>query len=126
MKPSSKRRELIVLAVVAALALGLPALLRERASRADEALGPRIAAAARGGDIVMFTTTDCPYCAQARAWLKQHGVAHAECPTDTQAGCAERFAALGGRGVPTMQVRGKVQMGFSARHVAAALGVADE
>lgn len=126
MKPSLKRADGIALAVIAALALGLPPLMRERAARAEDALGPRIAAAARAGDILMFTTTDCPYCAKARAWLRQHGVPHAECPTDTQPACARRFAAIGGVGVPTMQVRGKVQVGFSAPDVARALGIAVE
>lgn len=123
MKPLSSRRDWLVLAAIAILALGLPPLLREQGARAEEALGPHIAAAAGAGDIVMFTTTDCPYCAQARDWLQRHRVAHAECPTDTRADCAERFAALGGRGVPTLQVRGQVQMGFSVPRVAAALGV---
>ncbi|TAK79148.1 MAG: glutaredoxin family protein [Aquabacterium sp.] len=123
MKPPISRRDGLVLAAIAVLALGLPPLLREYSARSEDALGPRIAAAALAGDIVMFTTTDCPYCAQARDWLRRHRVAHAECPTDTRADCAERFAALGGRGVPTLQVRGQVQMGFSAARVAAALGV---
>lgn len=120
-----RRREYIVLAILLAVAFSLPAFMRDRTERAADALGPRIAAAARAGDILMFTTSTCPYCAQARNWLGRHAVAHTECNTDTEQACARRFAELGLRGVPAFQVRGQVQEGFSAPLVAAALGIAD-
>jgi len=66
-----------------------------------------LAATVKPGDVVIYTTTDCPYCAQAKGWLKQNGFAFAECDTQADAACASTFQSLGGTGVPYLVVRGK-------------------
>jgi len=67
---------------------------------------------AKEGDIVMFTTDTCPYCAQAREWLSKHQVPWQECNVDQDAHCRAVFQAQGAPGVPLMNVRGQWRLGF--------------
>src|SRR3569833_3292940 len=56
--------------------------------------------AERAGDkLVMYTTTHCPYCAEARAWLAKNGIAYRECNTETSEECLAQFERLGADGV---------------------------
>lgn len=67
----------------------------------------QLAAQVKPEDIVMYTTTDCPYCAQAKSWLNQHGFAFTECDAQQRPECAQQLQALGSKGVPYLLVRGK-------------------
>ncbi|HIV72606.1 MAG TPA: glutaredoxin family protein [Candidatus Aquabacterium excrementipullorum] len=73
-----------------------------------------VQAHAQPGDIMMFTTTDCPYCARARAWFKAHGVPWRECNIDQHEACKRIFDAQGAPGVPLLNVRGQWRLGFDA------------
>lgn len=66
----------------------------------------RLAASTGPGDVVMYTTTTCPYCKQAAAWMRQNGFAFTDCNTDTDAACARTFQSYGGNGVPYLVVKG--------------------
>ncbi len=66
------------------------------------------------GDVKMYTTTGCPYCAQARAWLKQYGFAYEECDAEARKECSDQLVALGGKGVPYLVAKGKHVDGFDA------------
>src|SRR3569833_3464122 len=71
--------------------------------------------AARAGDkLVMYTTTHCPYCAEARAWLAKNGIAYRECNTETSEECLAQFARLGADGVPTLVFEGHMQIGWDS------------
>jgi len=71
-------------------------------------------AAARGGNkLVMFTTTHCPYCADARAFLKRNNVAYRDCNTETDAACDAALARLGADGVPTLVYEGQMHVGWN-------------
>lgn len=104
----------LVLAAVTALSQGW-GWWRERG------IVQAVKATARPGDIEMFTTLTCPYCAQARYWLDRHDVPWQECNVDTSATCRARFEARGAPGVPLMQVRGQWRLGFDAGWVARTL-----
>lgn len=81
-----------------------------------------LAATVRPGDIVIYTTTTCPYCAQAKSWMQQQGFAFTECNTSESSSCEREFGNLAGRGVPLMVVRGKrLEEGFDGRAFLAAL-----
>lgn len=67
---------------------------------------------AKDGDIVMFTTDTCPYCATARDWLSAQQVPWQECNIDQDAHCRTVFQARGAPGVPLMNVRGQWRLGF--------------
>lgn len=105
---------IIVLASVTALSQGW-SWWRERG------IVRTVKAEATAGDIEMFTTLTCPYCAQARYWLDRHAVPWQECNVDTSATCRARFEAKGAPGVPLMHVRGEWQLGFDASRLARTL-----
>ena len=106
-----------LLLLVAAGAAGVE-LLREFGS---ERIGRELARSARAGDIVMLSSVDCTYCREAREWMQAHRVAFDECFIERDARCAAAYRALQAPGTPTLLVRGKTQVGFSAERVAQAL-----
>jgi glutaredoxin len=86
-------------------------------ARTQARLGSELATAAKPGDIHLLSSETCVYCNAARAWLREHGVAHAECFIERDAACQAAYAAAGARGTPTVVVRGNVQTGFDATRV---------
>ena len=78
---------------------------------------------ARAGDILMITTTDCPYCERARAWFKQHAVPWHECNIERHEACRRLFDAQGAPGVPLLNVRGHWRLGFDADWMASTLAL---
>ena len=81
----------------------------------------QVQAHARPGDILMYTTDTCPYCAAARRWLQSAQVPWRECNIDRDAACLATFQAKGAPGVPLMQVRGQWRLGFDAHWLGLAL-----
>lgn len=71
--------------------------------------------------ITLFTTSTCPYCAQARQWLKQHEVPWLECNIDTNQTCLRKFESQGSPGVPLVLANGQWQTGFDVAWLAQAL-----
>src|SRR3569832_456178 len=71
--------------------------------------------AARAGDkLVMYTTTHCPYCAEARAWLAKNGIAYRECNTETSEECLAQFEHLSTDSIPTLVFEGHMQIGWDS------------
>src|SRR3569832_901317 len=69
--------------------------------------------AARAGDkLVMYTTTHCPYCAEARACREKNGISYRVCNSDTRLVCLSHFVRLGADGVPTLVFEGHMQIGW--------------
>jgi glutaredoxin len=76
-------------------------------------------------DIVIYTTTHCPYCAQAKSWLKKQGFAYTECNADTDSHCASDMQSFGADGTPYLVVRGHhMKNGFDTDEFLAVLGAA--
>jgi glutaredoxin len=76
-------------------------------------------------DIVVYTTTHCPYCAQAKSWLKKQGFAYTECNADTDSHCASDMQSFGADGTPYLVVRGHhMKNGFDTDEFLAVLGEA--
>jgi glutaredoxin/rubredoxin len=74
-------------------------------------------------DIVIYTTTHCPYCAQAKSWLKKQGFAYTECNADTDSHCAGDMQSFGADGTPYLVVRGHhMKNGFDTDEFLAVLG----
>lgn len=81
-----------------------------------------LASTVRSGDVLMYTTTQCPYCAQARSWLNQYGFTFSECDTEVREDCAREYQALGATGVPYLIVKGHhMKDGFDSDEFIAAL-----
>ena len=60
----------------------------------------------KSGDIVMYSTTECAYCTEAKSWLTQNGFAFTECNMSIDQRCQQEFNALGANGTPYLIVRG--------------------
>ncbi len=76
-------------------------------------------------DITLYTTSTCPYCAQAMAWLKRHEVRWRECNVETDPACARTYAEQGSPGVPLVQAGERWHLGFHAPWLAEALAQQD-
>jgi len=73
-------------------------------------------------DVLMYSTTHCPHCAQARSWLKRYGFDWTECNMSTTPRCEHEFRALGADGTPYLVVRGHhMKNGFDSDEFLAAL-----
>jgi glutaredoxin-like YruB-family protein len=77
-----------------------------------------------GGPVVLYSTSWCPYCKRARAYLEQHGVKFQEKDVgQSRAALEEMLKKSGGaRGVPVIDVGGKIIRGFNTRALDQALG----
>lgn len=81
-----------------------------------------LAAGVKPGDVTMYTTTECPYCAQTKDWLRQYGFAFAECDAQARPECASELHAHGGMGVPFLMVKGAaMKNGFDSDEFVALL-----
>jgi glutaredoxin len=117
-------------AAIAAVALALLwAFLRpgegERGGSRPEvppASGAGLAASVKPGDVVVYTTTECPHCRIAKDWLARYGFAFTECNMSVEPRCEDEFRRLGGRATPFVIVRGKpLSRGFHSREFLAAV-----
>ena len=102
-------RQLLPLVVIVTVVMGGVQALQAWQSRGQ---GEALRAAARPGDILMLSSTTCFYCTQARDWMTEQRVPFTECFVEQDAACAATFQRLGGRGTPTLLVRGQVIVGF--------------
>ena len=69
----------------------------------------------------MYGRTDCGYCAQARRFFADRGIAYRELDVTADAQAHARWKQLGGTGVPLFVINGKVAHGFSAESMQARL-----
>lgn len=76
-------------------------------------------------DITLFTTTHCPYCAQARAWLTREGARWQECNVETDTRCASVYRQQGSPGVPLVRAGDRWHLGFNPVWLAQALAEQD-
>lgn len=80
-----------------------------------------VAAQAGGqGEVVLYATQWCGYCAKTRTLLGEHGIAYREVDIEKSASGQAEFQALGGRGVPLLDVRGELIHGYDPRAMRAA------
>jgi len=63
-------------------------------------------------DIEIYTTTRCPYCKQAKAYMDEHGIEYLEKNVETSMELRQEFHERGGRGVPYLFVHGEPMRGF--------------
>lgn len=103
----------VLLAVAAALALGLLAL--DRYAAAVHRPTPGATA------VVLYTTAGCPYCARLRADLHASGVAFTEHDVERSLQGQLGMWALRGRAVPVAVVGERVIYGYRADQLASAL-----
>lgn len=63
-------------------------------------------------ELLLFSTTTCPYCRKARAELDRLGVAYRDLVVDASADAERAFMALGEEGVPVLVGRDRLVRGF--------------
>ncbi len=69
-------------------------------------------AAAHDVDVIMYGTSWCGYCAKTRALLEKNDITYYEYNIETAQEGHKQFIDLGGRGVPVLQISGKVVKGY--------------
>ena len=63
--------------------------------------------------VVMYATSWCPYCQQARNYFRQQGIPYVEHDIEKDAVARRAYKEFGGRGVPVIFVGKRRMNGFS-------------
>lgn len=71
--------------------------------------------------VVLYATDWCGYCKQTRRFLDKQGIAYQEFDIEKSAEGRKAYEALGGRGIPLIDVNGTLIRGFSEQEILAAL-----
>jgi glutaredoxin len=72
--------------------------------------------------VVVYTTSWCPVCKRAKQWMNARGVAYEEHDVEASSESARQMRAINPRGgVPTFDVEGQVEVGFSADDLTATM-----
>lgn len=62
--------------------------------------------------VTIYTTQDCPYCKQAKAFLSSKGIGYRERDVGADNSARQEFSRLNGRGVPVILVGDQRMDGF--------------
>ncbi|WP_432218684.1 glutaredoxin family protein [Pseudomonas kribbensis] len=71
--------------------------------------------------VVLYTTDWCGYCKQTKRFLDQKGIPFKEFDIEKDAEARKAYEALGGRGIPLIDVNGTLIRGFDPDDILAAL-----
>lgn len=77
-----------------------------------------------GKNIVMFSTSTCPHCSDARALLQREGVAYRDFLIDGLPEAKRQFDALGGTGVPLLFIGDRRILGYRESVIRESLALA--
>lgn len=76
----------------------------KRAADMSETEIRALAATVQADQVVMYSTPECPYCNQAKAWLKRYGFAYTDCNMRAELHCEREFKASGADGTPFLVI----------------------
>ncbi|MHC3826424.1 glutaredoxin family protein [Pseudomonas sp. G3-19] len=71
--------------------------------------------------VVLYATDWCGYCKQTRRFLDSKGIPFKEFDIEKDAEARKAYEALGGRGIPLIDVNGTLIRGFDPDEILAAL-----
>ena len=71
--------------------------------------------------VVMYATDWCGYCKQTKRFLDSKGIPFREFDIEKDAEARKAYEALGGRGIPLIDVNGTLIRGFDPDEILAAL-----
>ncbi|MFJ2364161.1 glutaredoxin family protein [Pseudomonas sp. NPDC087697] len=71
--------------------------------------------------VVLYATDWCGYCKAIRRYLDQKGIPYKEFDIEKDAEARKVYEALGGRGIPMLDVNGTLIRGFEPETILAAL-----
>jgi glutaredoxin len=81
-----------------------------------------LAAETREGDIVLYSSDQCPYSVEAKAWLQTNGFLFRDCNLSVDRYCEAEFLSHGATGTPYLIVRGHhMKNGFDSNEFIKAL-----
>lgn len=115
------RSLLVLVALLAVFWGGAQALNRWQEARSAAAVREH----SQRVNVTLYTTSTCPYCAKAIAWLDRHEVRWRECNVETNAVCQRAYAEQGAPGVPLVRAGERWHLGFHAPWLAEALAAQD-
>lgn len=72
------------------------------------------------GEVILYATSWCGYCAKTREFLGERGIAYTELDIEKSSDARRAYDALGGRGVPVLKVNGTVIHGYNPQGILAA------
>ena len=72
-------------------------------------------------DVVLYATDWCGYCKQTKRFLDSKGIPFKEFDIEKDAEARKTYEALGGRGIPLIDVNGTLIRGFDPDEILAAL-----
>ena len=90
----------------------------ERVFNPSQVVPEQTRAAAR---VVLYSTEWCGYCKQTRRFLDSKGIPYKEYDIEKSTEGRKAYEALGGRGIPLIDVNGTIIRGFSEEAILAAL-----
>ncbi|MDY6986282.1 MAG: glutaredoxin domain-containing protein [Candidatus Thermoplasmatota archaeon] len=90
--------------------------------RIDEALSAKpLSRGAYGGgsgDVIVYTSTGCPYCAAAKSYLRSKGINFVEKNAALDPSAAQEMVAKSGQqGTPVIDIRGNIVVGFDRERI---------
>ncbi|MEE4691966.1 glutaredoxin family protein [Pseudomonas alliivorans] len=80
-----------------------------------------VAQSYRQAKVVMYATEWCGYCKQTRRFLDSKGIPYREYDIEKSEEGRKAYEALGGRGIPLIDVNGTLIRGFAPDEILAAL-----
>jgi glutaredoxin len=81
-----------------------------------------VAEAMRHVDVVVYSTSWCPACKQARSWMNESGIPYSERDVDTDRSAHDRLKKIsGGTSIPTFDIEGQVHVGLSPPWIQSAM-----
>lgn len=73
-------------------------------------------------NVKIYTTPTCPYCAMAKAFLKENGISFVEKNVgEDRAAATEMMEKSGQMGVPVLDINGEIIVGFDRNAIKKAL-----
>jgi mycoredoxin len=83
-------------------------------------LTPHASQASRQTEVVLYATQWCGYCAKARTQLANDNIPYREVDIEKDSAGNAAYKALGGKGVPVLNINGTVIHGFNPQAMRAA------
>lgn len=78
---------------------------------------PQSSTSADAGKVILFSTSWCSYCKQARNLFKKNNIAFTEYDVESDYIAYQKFRAYGGRTVPLIVINGEILEGYSQQAI---------
>ncbi len=72
-------------------------------------------------NVILYATSWCGYCKRTRAFFAENNIKYTEYDVEKSEEGRKRYEALGGKGVPVVDIRGTVIYGYSTNKMESTL-----